>query len=89
MGPQLSWLAKELGDGPESGGGLLLGGERQPKMMSVGLHGRISGHPACAMALARFLDYVQEHDRVWVCRREEIAWHWAAVHPPGSRANPP
>ena len=26
----------------------------QPKMMSVGLHGRISGHPARARALARF-----------------------------------
>lgn len=52
-----------------------------PKMMSVGLHGRISGHPARAMALARFLDYVQEHDAVWVCRREDIARHWLAEHP--------
>lgn len=51
-------------------------GARQPKMMSVGLHGRISGHPARAMALARFLDYVQSHDAVWICRREEIARHW-------------
>jgi len=30
-------------------------------MMSVGLHARISGHPARALALARFLDYVQHH----------------------------
>jgi len=58
-------------------------GERHPKMMSVGLHGRISGHPARAMGLARFLDYVQGHDSVWVCRREEIARHWIAEHPPG------
>jgi allantoinase len=57
-------------------------GEECPKMMSVGLHGRISGHPARAMALARFLDYVQDHDSVWVCRREEIARHWMAEHPP-------
>ena len=56
-------------------------GERRPKMMSIGLHGRISGHPARAMALARFLDYVQEHDAVWVCRRADIARHWMAVHP--------
>ncbi len=63
-------------------------GERQPKMMSIGLHGRISGHPARAMALARFLDYIQDHDRVWICRREEIARHWLAVHPPGSLVNP-
>jgi len=56
-------------------------GERRPKMMSIGLHGRISGHPARAMALARFLDYVQGHDAVWVCRRVDIARHWMAVHP--------
>jgi len=60
---------------------LWLEGERQPKMMSVGLHSRISGHPARAKALARFLDYVQGHDAVWVCRREEIAWHWMSKHP--------
>jgi len=58
-------------------------GERCPKMMSIGLHGRISGHPARVMALARFLDYVRSRDRVWVwiCRREEIARHWLAEHP--------
>lgn len=60
---------------------LWLEGARSPKMMSVGLHGRISGHPARALALSRFLDYVQEHDSVWVCRREEIAWHWMTNHP--------
>jgi len=56
-------------------------GADHPKMMSVGLHGRISGHPARAMALARFLDYVRGRDAVWICRREEIARHWIAVHP--------
>ena len=56
-------------------------GEFRPKMMSIGLHGRISGHPARAMALARFLDYVQGHDAVWVCRRAQIARHWIALHP--------
>jgi len=56
-------------------------GARHPKMMSVGLHGRISGHPARAAALARFLDYVQERDAVWICRRAEIARHWMARHP--------
>lgn len=56
-------------------------GERTPSMMSIGLHGRISGHPARAMALARFLDYVQRHDAVWICRREEIARHWMHEHP--------
>lgn len=57
-------------------------GATSPKIMSIGLHGRISGHPARAMALARFLDYVQSHKNVWVCRREEIARHWLTAHPP-------
>jgi len=56
-------------------------GEQHPKMMSVGLHSRISGHPARAMTLARFLDYVQGHDSVWICRREEIARHWIREYP--------
>jgi len=55
-------------------------GAQFPKMMSVGLHSRISGHPARAMSLARFLDYVQGHDSVWICRREEIARHWMTEH---------
>jgi len=59
-------------------------GARAPKMMSVGLHGRISGHPARAAGLERFLDHVMRHDDVWVCRREEIARHWAAEHPEGA-----
>ncbi|WP_455281788.1 polysaccharide deacetylase family protein [Cupriavidus necator] len=56
-------------------------GAQRPKMMSVGLHARISGHPARAIALARFLDYVRGHDGVWICRREDIARHWIAEHP--------
>ncbi len=56
-------------------------GAQRPKMMSVGLHCRISGYPARAMALARFLDYVQAHEAVWICRREDIARHWMKEHP--------
>lgn len=56
-------------------------GAQRPKMMSIGLHARISGHPARAIALARFLDYVRGHDAVWICRREDIARHWIAEHP--------
>jgi allantoinase len=58
---------------------LWIEGEKRPKMMSIGLHGRISGHPARAMALARFLDYIGGRDSVWICRREEIARQWT-VH---------
>ncbi len=57
-------------------------GERSPGLMSIGLHPRIAGRPARAHALARFLDHVQRHDRVWVCRRIDVARHWHAQHPP-------
>jgi peptidoglycan/xylan/chitin deacetylase (PgdA/CDA1 family) len=60
---------------------LWLEGASSPKLMSIGLHPRISGHPARARALARFLDYLLDQDGVWVCRREEIARHWLATHP--------
>jgi putative urate catabolism protein len=59
-------------------------GETAPKMMSVGLHCRLVGRPGRALALARFLEYVQQHDRVWLCRRVDIAWHWHKHHPPKS-----
>ena len=54
----------------------------QPKMMSVGLHGRLVGRPGRAAALVRFLDYVQAHDQVWVATRLDIARHWIATHAP-------
>ncbi|KAA6183046.1 polysaccharide deacetylase family protein [Thiohalocapsa marina] len=60
---------------------LWLEGAHSPKLMSIGLHGRISGHPARAAGLARFLDHVLERDAVWICRREDIARHWMATHP--------
>ncbi len=56
-------------------------GEQEPKMMSVGLHCRLVGRPARSDALARFMDYVLQHDRVWICRRVEIARHWMQRHP--------
>jgi putative urate catabolism protein len=57
-------------------------GETAAKMMSVGLHCRLVGRPGRAAALARFLDYIQQHDRVWLCRRVDIARHWHKHHPP-------
>jgi len=57
-------------------------GAEAPKMMSVGLHCRLAGRPGRAAALARFLDYVQGHEEVWVTRRIDIAEHWYQTHPP-------
>lgn len=61
-------------------------GAAAPKMLSVGLHCRLTGRPGRIAALARFLDHVQRHDRVWICRREEIARHWHEHHPPPEAA---
>ncbi|MFQ5548784.1 MAG: allantoinase PuuE [Woeseia sp.] len=57
-------------------------GAESPKMMSVGLHCRLIGRPGRAAALGRFLDYVRDHDEVWVSRRIDIARHWQKRHPP-------
>ena len=51
-------------------------GEHNPKMMSVGLHCRLIGRPGRMQSLIRFLDYVQNFDDVWICRRDEIADYW-------------
>ncbi|HEU4530295.1 MAG TPA: allantoinase, partial [Steroidobacteraceae bacterium] len=58
-------------------------GESAPKMMSVGLHCRLAGRPGRSAALERFMDHVQRHDQVWICRRVDIARHWIAKHPAG------
>ena len=56
-------------------------GADAPKMMSVGMHCRLLGRPGRFRALQRFLDYVQAHDKVWICRRVDIAQHWITTHP--------
>jgi peptidoglycan/xylan/chitin deacetylase (PgdA/CDA1 family) len=48
-------------------------GDDVPRMMSIGLHPRISGNPARADALARFVDYAQSLGDVWFARRIDIA----------------
>ena len=55
------------------------------KMMSVGLHCRLIGRPGRAAALARFLDYVQAREAVWVARRADIAGHWRDHFPAPSQ----
>ena len=47
-----------------------------PKMMSVGLHCRVTGRPGRIVALRKFLDYVGGFDDVWIATREQIARHW-------------
>ena len=56
-------------------------GADAPKMLSIGMHCRLLGRPGRMRALQKFLDYVQGHPQVWICRRLDIARHWRQVHP--------
>ena len=51
-------------------------GRTNPKMMSVGLHCRLIGKPGRIQSLKKFLDYIQKHEDIWVCKRVDIAKHW-------------
>lgn len=63
-------------------------GAQAPKMLSVGLHCRLVGRPGRLAALARFLDYVQAHEGVWVATRLDVARHWVHRHPPAGPLRP-
>jgi peptidoglycan/xylan/chitin deacetylase (PgdA/CDA1 family) len=56
-------------------------GETQPKMMTIGLHARLIGRPGRIGSRHQFLDYVREHERVWVCRRDDLARYWTEHYP--------
>ena len=56
-------------------------GETHPKMMTIGLHARLIGRPGRIGSLYKFLDYVLGHERVWVCRRDDLARYWAEHYP--------
>ena len=55
-------------------------GKDKPKMMSIGLHCRIIGKPGRIQSLKKFLDYSTGFDKVWICKREEIANYWIRNH---------
>jgi len=58
---------------------------KTPRMMSIGLHGRLIGRPGRFMGLRKFLDYISKKSDIWVCRRDEIAQHWLNLHSPTDR----
>ena len=52
-------------------------------MMSVGLHCRLAGRPGRAKGLEEFLDFAKSFGNdVWICRRDEIAYHFYEHHYP-------
>jgi peptidoglycan/xylan/chitin deacetylase (PgdA/CDA1 family) len=58
-----------------------------PRMMSVGMHARVLGHPGRVCALRTFLHHVQACPDVWICRRGDLASYWRThVPPPEARS---
>jgi peptidoglycan/xylan/chitin deacetylase (PgdA/CDA1 family) len=57
-----------------------------PRMMSVGLHARVIGHPGRIAGLVAFLDHLAGRRDVWICRRADLAQHWKAAVPPPEMA---
>jgi allantoinase len=56
-------------------------GAHEPKMMTIGLHCRLAGHPFRSVALSRFLESIAKKPDVWLCRRSDIARHWMKRFP--------
>ena len=56
-------------------------GDEAPKMLSVGMHCRLLGRPGRFRALQQFLDHLEQHERVWIAKRVDIARHWVIRHP--------
>ena len=68
--------------------GLLAEAALHPRMMSVGMHPRILGHPGRLRGLLDFIDRIAGDPRVWVCRRGEIAAAFRAHVPaPGAEVS--
>ena len=56
-------------------------GARRPQMMTVDLHPRLLGRPGRIGALHRILDHMMARPDVWICRRGDLAEHWAREFP--------
>ncbi|HUK27164.1 MAG TPA: polysaccharide deacetylase family protein [Candidatus Acidoferrales bacterium] len=57
-------------------------GLKNPKLMNVGLHVRISGRPGRTAGVDRFLKYVRAKRRVWIARRIDVARWWLDHYKP-------
>lgn len=62
-------------------------GKKSPKMMTVALHARISGHPGRAEVIHRFLEHLADFPDIWICTRQQIAQHWYQYHPYQTRGD--
>lgn len=60
---------------------LLAESQAMSRLMSVGMHPRVIGHPGRVSGLMQFIDHVQDRQDVWIAGREDIARHWAEKAP--------
>ena len=51
-------------------------GKKFPKMMSIGLHCRLIGRPGRILSIKKFINYILKFEKVWICKRIDIAKHW-------------
>lgn len=60
---------------------LIREGINTPKMMTVALHARISGHPGRTEVIHQFLEFLQDYPQVWITTRQQISQHWYQYRP--------
>lgn len=65
---------------------LLAESATMPRMMSVGMHPRVIGHPGRISGLMRFIEHVKSRPEVWIAGRDAIAAHWSACLPAQAKA---
>src|SRR3569833_3896875 len=56
-------------------------GAKAPRMLSVGMHARVAGHPGRISGLETFLDHIAGKPGVWVAGRSAIADFWHDQQP--------
>lgn len=51
-------------------------GLHKPKMLNIGLHPRLIGRPGRVTAIEKIIKHIKSLDKIWLCKREDIAKHW-------------
>ncbi|EPX73819.1 chitin deacetylase Cda1 [Schizosaccharomyces octosporus yFS286] len=57
------------------------GRDGSPKMITIGLHCRMTGRPGRFRGLQKLMEHITSKEGVWVATREQIANAWASKHP--------
>jgi len=51
-------------------------GSHKSKMLNIGLHPRLIGRPGRVTAIEKIIKHIKSLDKIWLCKREDIAKHW-------------